>query len=165
MKNHKINEALEKYTAGKATLEETNTALAGGGFHLDPGKNVLTEAEKLASTVGYYPEQANGWGLLDSGTGTLDKAEVRGGKLVGCDMGESAALYIIAGKTYFVQGAVLTEKQPEQAKAEPLPQRPVMARRRDLAGTVQRQKTKTGVYDVTYNKDGYAVKASRVCID
>ena len=126
MKHDKINEALEKYTAGETGLEETNAALAGSGLRLDPAKNELTEAERRGSTVGYYPEQANGWGLLDSGTGTLDKAEVRGGRLVDCGMGESRALYIIAGKTYEVRGSTLTEKQPE---GEHIPPRPVRTNR------------------------------------
>ena len=43
-----------------------------------------------------------------------------------------------------------------------LPKTPDMRRRKDLAGQVVRQKTKSGLYDVTYNEDGYAVKARRV---
>ena len=42
------------------------------------------------------------------------------------------------------------------------PARPDMHRRKDLAGQVVRQTTKSGLYDVTYNEDGYAVKARRV---
>ena len=43
----KINEILAKYTAGEATLEETNAALkkADANFHLDPMKNILTAEE------------------------------------------------------------------------------------------------------------------------
>ena len=37
-----------------------------------------------------------------------------------------------------------------------------MRRRKDLAGQVVRQMTRSGPFDVTYNEDGYAVKASRV---
>ena len=47
-------------------------------------------------------------------------------------------------------------------EAEVLPKTPDMRRRKELAGQVVRQKTKTGVYDVTYDEDGYAVKAKRV---
>ena len=43
-----------------------------------------------------------------------------------------------------------------------LPKTPDMRRRKELAGQVVRQKTKTGVYDVTYDEDGYAVTAERV---
>jgi hypothetical protein len=100
-------EIIRKYTAGELTLAEANLKLRG--IRLNPGKNILTEEEKRATTVGYYPEQANGWGLLDTGTGTLDKVEVRNGKLVNCDMGCAFALVLIAGKKYEVKGAVLVE--------------------------------------------------------
>lgn len=106
-----LREIINKYTAGEATLETTNEALAdaGAGFHLNPNKNVLTEDEKRATTVGYYPEQANGYGLLDTGTGSLDKVQVKNGHLVGCDCGDMYALFCIAGKTYHVKGSVLKE--------------------------------------------------------
>ena len=51
---------------------------------------------------------------------------------------------------------------PATEEAEVLPKTPDMRRRKELAGQVVRQKTKTGVYDVTYDADGYAVKARRV---
>ena len=78
-----INEILADYTSGKATVEETNAALkeAGVGFHFEPGKNELTEADIRATTVGRYPEQANGYGLLDTGTGSMEKVRVTDGVL------------------------------------------------------------------------------------
>ena len=39
---------------------------------------------------------------------------------------------------------------------------PDMRRRKDLAGQVVRQMTRSGPFDVTYDADGYAVKARRV---
>ena len=113
MKNHNINETLRKYTAGELTQEEANEKLAGSGLYLDPNKNVITEAEKRQTVVGYYPDQANGFGMLDSGTGTMDKVQVKDGHLVGCDMGESYALYIIAGRTYQVKGTELVDPATE----------------------------------------------------
>lgn len=98
-------EIIRKYTAGELTLAEANLKLRG--IRLNPGKNFLTEEEKRATTVGYYPEQANGWGLLDTGTGSLDKVEVRNGKLVQGGMGEAFALCIIAGKSYEVKNDTL----------------------------------------------------------
>lgn len=158
-----VNEIMSKYTAGEITAEEANEQLhrQKAGFHLEPGKNVITEEEKRATTIGYYPDQTNGYGLLDTGTGTMDKVRVKDGRLVNCDMGESYALLIIAGRTYRVKGTVLVEPEPEQ-EAPAIPARPDMHRRRDLAGQVVRQMTKSGPYDVTYNEDGYAVKARRV---
>ena len=51
---------------------------------------------------------------------------------------------------------------PATEEAKPLPKTPDMRRRKDLAGQVVRQKTKSGLYDVTYNEDGYAVSAKKV---
>ena len=51
---------------------------------------------------------------------------------------------------------------PATDEAKPLPKTPDMRRRKDLAGQVVRQMTRSGPFDVTYNEDGYAVKASRV---
>ena len=51
---------------------------------------------------------------------------------------------------------------PATEEAGVLPKTPDMRRRKELAGQVVRQKTETGVYDVTYDEDGYAVKAKRV---
>ena len=105
-----MTEILNKYTAGQTTLEETNAALAemGAGIHLEPGKNELT-AEETAAAKAETAANANGFGLLDTGTGTLDKVEVRSGKLINVDCGEMYALCIIAGKTYHVKGDTLTE--------------------------------------------------------
>ena len=158
----KVNEIIAKYTDGKATLEEANGALkeVNAGFHLDPLRNTFT-GEELLKTKADTAETANGFGLLDSGTGTLDKVEVRNGELVNCDMGESYALVIIAGHTYQVKGNVLVQPEPAQ-ETESIPARPDMRRRKDLAGQVVRQHTRTGDFDVTYTDAGYAVSAKKV---
>ena len=51
---------------------------------------------------------------------------------------------------------------PATEESEVLPKTPDMRRRKELAGQVVRQRTKAGRYDVTYDEDGYAVKAKRV---
>ena len=51
---------------------------------------------------------------------------------------------------------------PATDEAKPLPKTPDMRRRKDLAGQVVRQMTRSGPFDVTYDADGYAVKARRV---
>ena len=51
---------------------------------------------------------------------------------------------------------------PATEDAKPLPKTPDMRRRKDLAGQVFRQMTRSGPFDVTYDADGYAVKARRV---
>ena len=72
MKND-ITDILFKYTTGEATLEETNDALkeAEAGFRLEPGRNEITPDEMALTTVGDTPEEANGFGLLDTGTGSI----------------------------------------------------------------------------------------------
>lgn len=108
--NGKIaNEIYAKYTAGTLTAEKANVELAKCGFPtLAPGKNILTAADIAATKVGATPAEANGYGLLDSGTGSMEKVHVVNGKLVNCDMGESYALVLIGGKVYHVKGAALT---------------------------------------------------------
>ena len=51
---------------------------------------------------------------------------------------------------------------PATEEGKPLPKTPDMRRRPDLAGQVVRQHTRAGDFDVTYDADGYAVKARRV---
>ena len=51
---------------------------------------------------------------------------------------------------------------PATEEVKPLPKTPDMHRRNDLAGQVVRQMTRSGPFDVTYDADGYAVKARRV---
>ena len=106
-----VIDILRAYTAGNKTLDETNAALkeAGAGFHLELGKNVLTNDEKQATFVGETPAEVRGFGLLDTGTGTLDKVQIQDGKLVHMDCGEMFALVIIGGRTFNVEGDQLTE--------------------------------------------------------
>ena len=103
-------EILNKYTAGEMTLEEANAALKkeNTGFHLDPQKNVITEEEMKATTVGAYPEMANGYGLLDTGTGSFDKVRVANGFVQGFENEAGMmAFCLIGGKLYKVDGNVL----------------------------------------------------------
>lgn len=51
---------------------------------------------------------------------------------------------------------------PATEEGKPLPKTADMRRRPDLAGRVVRQHTRAGDFDVTYDADGYAVKARRV---
>lgn len=167
-----INEILADYTAGKEDLETTNAALkeAGATYHLEPGRNELTEWEKQHTSVGYYPEQADGWGYLDTGTGTLDKVRVNAGILENKvneplpDGSVNMPAYVtICGKTYAVRYGELVEIQEEceECKVPPLPDKADLRRRTDLAGQTVEQKTKTGTYAVTYDENGYAVSAAK----
>ena len=106
-----IEEIILDYTKGEKDLEETNKALkeAGSKVHLDPDRNELTEEEKRSTTVGYYPDQANGYGLMDHGIGCMEKVHVVNGRTVDVDMGEEFALVYIAGKKYELKGDALVE--------------------------------------------------------
>ena len=75
-----INDILRRYTSGGETLENANAALAaaGAGFRLEPGRNEITGEERNQTVTGYAPEQASGFGLLDTGTGAMEKV-VTGG--------------------------------------------------------------------------------------
>ena len=98
MKND-IADILFKYTTGEATLEETNDALkeAEAGFNLEP-------------------EEANGFGLLDTGTGSMEKVHVTNGKLdeainqVNHDGTTNMLAFVIIGPNrYEVKGDTLTD--------------------------------------------------------
>ena len=93
----KTNEIIRAYTAGKKTLEEANAALKeiGANFHIDPTRNVIK------------PEEVGRFGLLDTGTGTFDKVEVKDGHLVGFDCGDMYALFMFNGENYVVKGTEL----------------------------------------------------------
>ena len=89
---------IKKYTAGEVTLEETNAALetAGAKFHLELGKNEIK------------PGEEGRFGLLDTGTGTMDKVEVKDGELVH-GVGEAFALLFFNGKKYEVKDTKLIQ--------------------------------------------------------
>lgn len=96
-----INEILHAYTRGEFTLEKANEELknAGANFHLDPEKNTLSAEEiKL------------GFGLLDTGTGYMDKALMVGDELVHTDCGDMVAYFIQNGETYKVKGNKVIEE-------------------------------------------------------
>ena len=107
------NEILNKYTTGEMTLPEANEALkeAGSGLYLNPDRNKLTEEEKRDTTIGYYPDQANGYGLMDHGVGAFEKVHVVNGKTVDVNMGAETAYVYIAGKKYELKGDTLAEPE------------------------------------------------------
>lgn len=90
---NKINEIMNAYTSGKKSLEDTNAALkeAGADFYIDPMHNKLT-AEKIAA----------GYGLLDTGTGSLDVVQVKNGKLIDANVGDMYAIVWLKNNTYHV---------------------------------------------------------------
>ncbi len=117
-----MNEILADYTSGKATPEETNAALKEIDCPLTiiPGKNELTESDIRVTTVGHYPDMANGYGLLDTGTGSMEKVHVTNGVLdhavnqVMPDGSTNMLAYVhICGKVFEVFGDKLGFKKED----------------------------------------------------
>ena len=106
------NEILNKYTTGEMTLPEANEALkeADSDLYLDPNRNVITPEELAETRAGETPDEANGWGILDHGVGSLEKVHVVNGRTVDVDMGQETAYVYMAGKRYRLRGDVLTEE-------------------------------------------------------
>lgn len=103
----KITDIIREYADGKKTVEETNAALrdAGAGFILQPDKQQITPEEILQG------DERSGFGMLDTGTGTLDKVEIKDMQLVNCDVGSMIAFVKFNGKLYGVaqDGKTLVE--------------------------------------------------------
>lgn len=96
---------IRAYTDGTLTMDEANAKLAaiGSNVRLAAGKHALTEQEIAQTKVGKTPKDANGWGLLDTGTGGYhEKVHVVNGVTVDFDKGADTnyALVIIGGKMY-----------------------------------------------------------------
>ena len=113
---------IKDYTSGKTSLEATNEALKEFGLSIVPGKNELTEEEIRATTVGKYPDMANGYGLLSTGTGTMDKVHVVDGKIQGGAINKVVNgkpneydLVYIGGQVWQVFGDELGEVAPKDA--------------------------------------------------
>lgn len=88
-------EIIATYTMGSISLEEANRRLdeSGAGFTLAPDRCKLT------------PEMIEqGWGLLDTGTGTLDPVQVRDDELVDTDLGEMPGFVCLRGVWHEVKG-------------------------------------------------------------
>ena len=110
MKN--LEEILHHYTRGDKPLDETNQELKklDCGLQLDPTRNLFSARELLETRAGETPDEANGWGILDHGVGSLEKVHVVNGRTVDVDMGQETAYVYMAGKRYRLRGDVLTEE-------------------------------------------------------
>ena len=82
-----LETVLHDYTTGEKTLEEANRALKelGCGLVLDPARNLFSAQELMETHVGETPDEANGWGILDHGVGSLEKVHVVDGRTVDVD--------------------------------------------------------------------------------
>lgn len=113
-----INEIIEAYkkecfeatpAERKAALDKANEALKGTGIYLDPEKNVIKPGE--AAVVCEDVSKINGFAMLDTGTGSLDKVEIINGKLK-YSVGDMVAFVIIGDALFEVQnGTGLVRKK------------------------------------------------------
>lgn len=114
-----INEVIEAYKKEiekatndeerKVTLAKANEALKGTGIQLDPEKNVIKPEE--AAVVCKDVSKINGFALLDTGTGTMDKVEIKNGKLV-YSVGDIVAFVVIGNALFEVMnGTDLVRKK------------------------------------------------------
>lgn len=158
-----IQETLLAYTAGEKTTEEVNKELEGTGLTFTPGKNDLTEEEIRATTIGTYPDMANGWGLLDTGTPPLNKVFVKDGELdhtvntVLEDGSVNSTMYVyIAGRLYNVKSDTLVEYEAPESTPVKKQFGPNTRKRPDLAG---QKGVPNGKYLSDYNEFGYCVRS------
>lgn len=99
---NKTYQLIAMYTAGKASLEDTNNAL------LAAGSNVRLDPERNAIPAGHEAE----YGLLITGTGSPDRVRVLDGRLTpDADMGDMKAELVYMGKIYNVHGTSLVAKE------------------------------------------------------
>ena len=114
-----INEVIETYKKEmekattveerKAVLDKANEGLKGTGLYLDPDRNTIKPEE--AAIVCEDVSKINGFALLDTGTGTMDKVEIKNGKLV-YSVGEIVAFVVIGDALFEVQnGTDLVRKK------------------------------------------------------
>ena len=107
-----LEEVLYDYTRGEKTLEEANKARLRIREER-PGIQTMAQQaarELLETRAGETPDEANGWGILDHGVGSLEKVHVVNGRTVDVDMGQGTAYVYMAGKRYRLRGDVLTEE-------------------------------------------------------
>ena len=93
----KYTDIINGWKSGAYGVEEANKKLQaiGAGFTINPHKNSIT-AEEAAKG-----DERNGFGMLDTGTGSLDKVEIREMKLVH-NIGDMVAFVKFNGKLYKV---------------------------------------------------------------
>ena len=94
----KYTDIINGWKSGAYGVEDANKKLRaiGAGFTINPYKNAIT-AEEAAKG-----DERNGFGMLDTGTGSLDKVEIREMKLVH-NIGDMVAFVKFNGKLYEVK--------------------------------------------------------------
>lgn len=141
MKREDINEILFKWGKGQLTTEEANKQLAGTGLAINPNKT--------------------GNAMVDSGIGSMDPVNVVDGKIVGgsapqCDIYYNGKIWHNVGDdpTLIPGGYPRTEAKDVQRTLD-------MSRQTKFANTTQIQHVNGVTYEVEYDADGYAHRATK----
>lgn len=98
-----IYEVIKAWEAGEKTLEEANAELKGTGIYIDPKKNEIEEG--TGAVVCEDVNKINGFAMLDTGTGSLDKVEIINGQLKD-SIGDMFALVLIGDSMFEVVNGV-----------------------------------------------------------
>ena len=93
-----IYETIKKWEDGEITVEEANETLKDSGIKIDPNKQTINPGEE--AILFDDPSKINGYAMLDTGTGTLDKVLIKNGKLVNVDLGEMYATVMFGSSVY-----------------------------------------------------------------
>lgn len=94
----KYTDIINGWKSGAYGVEDANKKLQaiGAGFTINPDKNKITPDEAMKG------DERNGFGMLDTGTGSMDKVEIREMKLVH-NIGDMKAFVKFNGKLYEVK--------------------------------------------------------------
>ena len=101
------------YSRGEVGLDETNAKLKemGSNVFLNPMRNMFTAEELMNTVVGETPDDANGYGIMDHGIGSMEKVHVVNGRTTNVNMGEEIAFVYIGGKKYRLRGDALVDEE------------------------------------------------------
>lgn len=97
-----ITKTIRDWANGKIKLEEANKILKENNslVYIDPKHNHIENGTGAVADKNIF--NISGYALLDSGTGSLDKVEIKNGKLVQ-NVGDMYCLVIIGDNYYNVE--------------------------------------------------------------
>lgn len=102
-----INEIIFKFSSGELPVEDANKELEniGSTLRLNPEKNTITADEYAETSLGLFPPTTvNGYGLMETGTGSLDKVHIKAGRLVDTDLDEMYGAVFVGGVRFEIDG-------------------------------------------------------------
>lgn len=108
-----LEKVILDYSRGEVGLDETNEKLKemGSNITLNPMRNMFTAEELMNTVVGETPDEANGYGIMDHGVGSMEKVHVVDGRTPDVNMGEEIAFVYIGGKKYELKGDTLVDTE------------------------------------------------------